>query len=184
MLVNKNLKKLVTMGVLTAISIILIMIIRFPLIPAAPFMEYEPSDIPIIMGGLIFGPVSGIVLAVVTAFVQFATVSSSSGLIGLLMHVIAAVVLVGVSASIYKIKKTTVGLIIGLVLGTIAMTAVMIPANLIFYPLFTGMSVSAVKELVVPVLLPFNLIKAGLNSIVTFLIFKAIGKLLTRIANS
>ncbi len=184
MSMNKNLKKLVIMGVLTAISTVLIMIIRFPIIPAAPFMEYEPSNIPIAIGGLIFGPISGIILAVITAFIQFATVSAGSGWIGLLMHVIASVAHVSVSASVYKFKKTTSGLIVGLVLGTIAMTAVMIPANLIFYPLFTGMPVSAVKELIVPVLLPFNLIKAGLNSVVTFTIFKAIGKLLTRIANN
>jgi len=64
------------------------------------------------------------------------------------------------------------------------MTAVMIPLNLIFYPLFTETPVDAVVKLIVPVLLPFNLMKAGINSVITLLIYKSVGKLLRRIAKN
>lgn len=180
---RKNIKKLVTMGILIAISIILVVSpLRFPF-PPAPFLEYEASDVPILIGGFIYGPVAGIILAVVTSIVQAVTVSSGSGWIGCLMHIFAASALVGTASLIYSKNKTKKRAIIGLVCGTIAMTAVMIPFNLIFYPLFYSTPVSEVVKLIVPVLIPFNLMKAGLNSIITLLIYKSVGKLLHHIAD-
>ena len=179
---RSKIKKLATMGILIAISIILIISpLRFPF-PAAPFLEYEASDVPILIGGFIYGPVAGIVLAIVTSIIQALTVSSGSGWIGGLMHIFAASALVGVSSLIYFRKKTLKMAIVGLICGAIAMTAVMIPLNLIFYPLFTETPVDAVIKLIVPVLLPFNLMKAGINSVIVLIVYKSVGKLLRRIA--
>lgn len=179
---RSKIQKLTTMGILIAISIILIISpLRFPF-PPAPFLEYDAGDVPILIGGFIFGPVAGIVLSIVTSLVQAFTVSSGSGWIGCLMHIFAASALVGVAAGIYSRKKTLKRAIIGLICGTIAMTAIMIPLNLIFYPLFMNTPIDAVTKLIVPVLLPFNLLKAGINSIITLLIYKSVGKLLRHIA--
>lgn len=176
-----NIKKLATMGILIAISIILVVSpLRFPF-PAAPFLEYEPSDVPILIGGFIYGPLAGIVLAVVTSIIQALTVSSGSGWIGCVMHIFAATALVGTSSAIYFRKKTIKAAIVGVICGTLAMTAVMIPLNLIFYPLFANTPVDAVLKMIVPILLPFNLLKAGINSIITLIIYKSIGKVIHRI---
>lgn len=181
---RSKIKKLATMGILIAISIILIISpLRFPF-PAAPFLEYEASDVPILIGGFIFGPVAGIVLAIVTSIVQAVTVSSGSGWIGCIMHIFAATALVGVASGIYFRKKTMKRAILGLICGTIAMTAVMIPFNLIFYPLFMGTPVDDVVKLIVPVLLPFNLMKAGINSVIVLFVYKSVGKLLRKIAEN
>ena len=48
----------------------------------------------------------------------------------------------------------------------------MIPLNLIFTPLFMGSPVDAVLEMILPIILPFNLMKAGINAVVTGLLFK------------
>lgn len=178
---RSKIKKLATMGILIAISVILIVAPRFPF-PAAPFLEFEASDVPILIGGFIYGPVAGILLAIITSIIQALTVSSGSGWIGGLMHIFAASTLVGVASVIYFRKKTLTRAIIGLICGTLAMTAVMIPMNLIFYPLFMGTPVSEVLKLIVPVLLPFNLIKAGINSIIVLMVYKSVGKLLRKIA--
>ncbi len=176
-----RIKQITTMGILIALSIILILSpLRFPF-PASPHLEYDAGDIPILMGGFIFGPLAGIILSIVTSVVQALTVSSSSGWIGCAMHIFAASALVGSSSAVYSRSKTTKGLILAAIVGTLSMTAVMIPLNLIFYPLFTGNTLSAVIELIVPVLLPFNLMKAGINSVVFVLIFKSSGKLLMKI---
>ncbi len=179
---TSKIKQLATLGILIAISIILIISpLRFPF-PPAPFLEYDAGDIPILMGGFIFGPLAGILLSIVTSIVQAVTVSSGSGWIGCVMHIFAASALVGVSSAIYSRKKNIKGMIIGLVCGSLAMTAVMIPLNLIFYPLFANTPVDAVIAMIVPVLLPFNLMKAGINSVIFLLIFKSSGDLLLRIA--
>ena len=40
------------------------------------------------------------------------------------------------------------------------------------------MPVAAIKDLLLPVILPFNLIKAGINAVVVFIIYKPISKLI------
>lgn len=178
-----NTKKLTTMGILTAISIILIISpLRFPF-PAAPFLEYDAGDIPILIGGFIYGPLSGIILTVVASAVQALTVSSASGWVGCIMHIFATSALVGIAAGIYSKRRTLKGAIIGLIIGSLSMTAIMIILNLIINPLFYGMTVDAVKQLIVPAILPFNIMKAGINSIITLLIYRSIGVLLERIIN-
>ena len=178
-----NTKKMTTMGILIAISIILIISpLRFPF-PAAPFLEYDAGDIPILIGGFIYGPLSGILLTIVASVVQALTVSSASGWVGCFMHIFATSSLVGIAAGIYSKRRTLKGAIIGLILGSCSMTAIMIILNLIINPIFYGMTVDAVKQLIVPAILPFNIMKAGINSIITLSIYKSIGVLLERITN-
>ena len=98
--------KLVKMGAMVAISVALVYLIHFPIFPAVAFLEYDPADIPILIGTFAFGPLAGLALTVVTSVIQGLTVSSGSGLYGILMHVIATGMLVIVSGSIYGRKKT------------------------------------------------------------------------------
>ena len=55
-------KQLTQMAVLAAMSILLVYLIHFPIFSAAPFLEYDPADIPIFIGTFLFGPVGGLVL--------------------------------------------------------------------------------------------------------------------------
>ncbi len=178
---SSRIRKMTTMGVLVAISVILILSpLKFPF-PAAPFLVYDAADVAIIIGGFIFGPVEGIILTIVTAIVQTLAVSSD-GWIGCIMHIVATSALVGISSIVYMKKKTLKSAVTGLILGSLAMTALMIPMNMIFYPLFAGTPVDAVIKMIVPALLPFNLMKAGLNSAIALLLYKSTGKLLSQIA--
>jgi riboflavin transporter FmnP len=169
------------MGILVAISIVLILLLRIPF-PTATFLEYDAGDIPILIGGFIYGPLAGIALTIAASVVQALTVSSASGWIGCVMHIFATSALVGIAAAIYKKNKTLKRAIIGLICGSIATTAIMIVLNLIMDPLFYAMPVDAVIKLILPALLPFNLLKAGINSIITLLVYKSVGKLLRHIA--
>ena len=80
---------------------------------------------------------------------------------------------------LYRHKKTKKEAIIALAAGTLTMVVVMYFANLVITPMFTGWPVTAVKELM-PFILTFNAVKAGLNSIVTFLLYKRISGFLHR----
>lgn len=168
------------MAMLTALSIVSLYVIKFPLIPAAPFLEYDAADIPILIGSMLLGPVSGIVILLAVCIIQAITVSASSGWIGFLMHFIASSVLILTASFIYKKKKTTISLIIGLVIGSLAMTAVMIPLNLIFTGIFMGAGTQTVIGMLIPAIIPFNLLKAGINSAVTFAVFLPISGILKK----
>lgn len=175
---RNNTKKLVTMSILAAMSILLVSFIHFPIIPAAPFLEYDPADVPILIGTFMYGPVAGLVITVVASLVQAMTVSAGSGWVGFVMHVIATGTLVLVAGSVYKIRHTFKGAIVGLALGTLAMTAVMIPANLFFTVKFWGTPYQAVKNMLVPAIIPFNLLKGFINSMITIIIYKYIAEFL------
>jgi len=173
---SEQIRKLVVMAFLVAISVVLIYTIRFPLVPAAAFLEYDPADIPILIGALAYGPAAGVMLTVVASLIQGVTVSAASGWYGIIMHIIATSTLVIVAGNIYKVKHTRTGGILALVLGTLAMGLVMMPANHFITPMFTGWPVESVDALLLPGILPFNLIKAGLNSAVTFLVYKTVSR--------
>ena len=169
--------KIAKMAMLVAISIVLVMLVHFPIFPAVSFLEYDPADIPILIGTFAFGPTAGILLTVVASLIQGFTVSASSGLYGILMHIIATTTLVTVAGVIYRKHKTKKMAIIALVAGTIAMTVVMFFANMIVTPMFTGMPLESIMGLM-PFILAFNAIKAGINSLVTFLLYKSISPFL------
>lgn len=175
---NKTLK-VVKMGVMVAISVALVYLIHFPIFPAVSFLEYDPADIPILIGTFAFGPLAGLVLTLVTSVVQGLTVSAGSGLYGILMHVIATGVLVAVSGGIYRRNKTRKTAAVGLVCGMAAMAVVMMGANMVITPMFMGVPASVVWELM-PFIVGFNVVKAGINGAVTFVLYKRIANFLRR----
>ena len=178
---NENIKtlKLVKMAMLVAVSIALVAIIHLPIIPAVPFLEYDPADIPILIGAFAFGPGAGVLLTVVTSLIQGFTVSAGSGPYGIIIHIIATSTLTLVAGGIYSRNKSKKSALIGIICGTIAMAVVMFFANLVITPLFTGWPRAAVMELM-PFIILFNILKAGINGIVTFVVYKRISPFLHR----
>lgn len=174
-----NSLKLAKMAMLVAISIVLVMVVHFPIFPAVAFLEYDPADIPILIGTFAFGPGAGILLTVVVSLLQGLTVSAGSGAYGIIMHIIATTTLATVAGTAYRKHKTKKTAIIGLVLGTVAMAVMMFFANMVITPLFVGMPLSAVMKLM-PFIIAFNVVKAGINSAVTFILYKRISPFLHR----
>lgn len=174
-------RKLTVMGMLAALSVILVYLIRFPLLPAAAFLEYEPGDIPIFITAFLFGPISGIIVTIVVSIVQGFTVSASSGIIGIIMHIFATGSFVLISGILYSRKKNRKNAVIALVAGTIVMTVTMCIWNIIFTPIFMGLPRSEVLPMIIPTILPFNLLKAGINSIITFITYKKISNFIHRV---
>ena len=177
-----NLKAIAKLGILCAISIVLVYFIRFPIFPAVSFLEYDPADISILIGTFTFGPIAGLVLTVIVSLIQGVTVSAGSGLYGIIMHIIATGTLSLVSGLIYKKKKTKSRAAIALGAGTLAMTLVMFFANLIVTPIFMA-QFGVTREVVLtlmPLILGFNLIKAGINSVLTFFLYKRISNFIRK----
>ena len=169
-------KKLTLLAMFTAIAVVLITFVHFPLFPAAPFLQYDPADVPILIGAFAFGPVAGLTVTVLASFIQ-AFLFSGDGPYGFLMHAIATGTLALVSSLIYRRRHTQAGAVLALVCGTLAMGLVMVVANHYITPFYTGMPTEAVDELLLPFILPFNLLKAGVNGIVTYFVYKPIARL-------
>lgn len=174
----EQMKKLTRMGMLVAVSVVLVYVIHFPIIPAAPFLEYDPADIPIFIVTFMYGPLAGLAVTVVTSVIQGFTVSAGSGIIGIIMHILSTGSFVLVAGTIYQKNKTRKGAAIALVAGVITMTVVMVGCNLVFTPLFLGAPMEVVVAMLLPAIIPFNLIKASINAGITFILYKYISRIL------
>lgn len=177
-----NVSQMAQMAMLVAVSIVSLYVV--PLLsffPSAPFLQYDVADVPVLIGTMLFGPGSGLLILLLVSLIQGITISASSGWIGILMHFCASGMLVLVSGLVYRKYQTVASLIIGLVLGALAMTGIMIPLNLFFTVRFMGAPYEFVKSLLVPAIIPFNLLKAGLNSIFAGILFYPLRSILVKL---
>lgn len=168
---NDRLKALLCMAMLTALAVAADIFLRIPGIGG--FLTYEPKDVILTIGAFIFGPIAGLIMSLLVCLIEMITVSTT-GLIGLLMNFLASGVFVGVSAVIYWRKKTISRAIIGLIVGSFSMLGIMLLWNYIMTPIFMGVPREAVLEMFIPLLIPFNLLKAGLNSALILFLYKAV----------
>ena len=168
---------LAKMALMTAVSVIC-SFIHFPILPAAAFLEFEVSDIPILIAGLVFGPLAGLVIGGISILLHDLMMGPSSGPYGMIMHIIAVGVFVLISSAIYKKFKTKKWGLFSLIIGGLCMAAIMIPANLLITPQFMGVPVAAVQGMILPILLPFNLLKAAINTAVVFFLYKRLSPFL------
>jgi len=167
--VKKDLRVLTYSGMLTALSLALELSLAFPIIAAAPYLLYAPGDLPILFIVYLFGAIPGIIAVAINASL-FVLIRGEGGPYGLIMHFLAASAFVGIF-SIFTRKRNIVHLITGLALGTIARALIMIPANLIFTPLYLKVPITVVKGMIIPVIIPFNILHSGINSILFVLLY-------------
>ena len=168
-------RKMVSMAMLIAISVVLVYFVHLPF-PPAPFLEYDPADIPILIGAFVFGPSAGLLLTILASVIQGITVSSGSGWIGIVVHIFATGCCAVAAGSIYQKNPSMKQAAIALVVGALLQTAAMVVMNLIFTPLFMNQPLVTVLAMIVPIIIPFNLLKAGVNCLVTLLLYRSIGK--------
>ena len=162
-------KELTTLAMLTAIAYALVCTVRIPIVL---FLKYEPKDVIITIGGFLMGPMAVLISSSVVALIEMFTVSDT-GIIGCIMNFLSTCSFAFTAALIYKRRHTIAGAIMGLVAGTVIMVATMLLWNYLITPLYmTGTSRSDIAAMLVPVFLPFNLLKAGLNSAFILLLYK------------
>lgn len=162
-------KELTTLAMLTAIAYALVCCVRIPIVL---FLKYEPKDVVITIGGFLMGPMAVLVSSTIVALIEMFTISDT-GIIGCIMNFLSTCSFAVTASVIYKHRHTMRGAIAGLVVGTVTMVGTMLLWNYLITPLYmTGTSRSDIAGMLVPVFLPFNLLKAGLNSAFILLLYK------------
>lgn len=175
-IMNAKTKKLALLGLFSAMAYILTLFARIP-ISSVEFLKYDPKDIVILILGFLMGPTSALGVTIVVCLIEAVTVSTT-GLIGFVMNVISTAAFACTASLIYKHKRTLGGVIIGLVSGIILMSGLMILWNYLITPLYMSISREIIADMLLPVFLPFNLIKGAINASFTMLLYKPIVKAL------
>ena len=171
-------RQLTTLAMMAAMAI-LVTFISIPVMPPpATFLRYDPKDVIIVISGFMFGPFAVVMLAAVTALVEMVTISES-GIWGFLMNFLSSSAFAMPAAFIYKKYRTLMGAVVGLLVGIAGVIPVMLLWNYIMVPIYTGMPREVVATWLVPIFLPFNAIKYGLNAAIAMLVYKPIVVALT-----
>ena len=166
---NKT-KKVTMVGMLCAVAFLVTVVCR---IPVVLFLKYEPEDVIVSVGGFLFGRLTAFVISVIVSFVEMFTISDT-GFIGLIMNVLSTCSFACTASFIYKKHRTMKGAVAGLLTGVVLTTAVMLLWNYLITPIYMGYPREAVKALLIPAFLPFNLLKGGINMALTLLIYKPV----------
>ncbi|MFO7969238.1 MAG: ECF transporter S component [Candidatus Izemoplasmatales bacterium] len=193
---NKSLKRLVVISLLGTISGIL-MVLEFPIPWLAPdFYGVDFSEVPVLIGAFSYGPVAGIIIEGLKIIVKLTIKPTSTFLVGELANFLVGLAFIVPASIIYVRKKTKKRAIIGLTVGalTMAFTAALLNA-FVLLPVFAVMMGLHINDFVdlgnmifpfidnvftfmVFSIVPFNLVKAILVSVVVVIIYKRISPLI------
>lgn len=193
-------KEIAVIGLFGALSAVL-MLARFPLPFMPPFLSFDLAGLMEILGGFMFGPMAALLIIVVKILLQLVMQGSFSLGTGELQNFILSCSYVLPAVLLYHRSKTRKMAVGGMAIGTIFVSVVAVFTNLYliipFYVKLFGMSMDdiiAMCNAVNPAmknamtmaifgLLPFNLIKYGVTSILAFLLYKRLSHLLKGIIN-
>ncbi len=165
-------KTVATIGMLCAIAFVAKLISNvFPTV--AGFLSFDLKDVVIVIGGFMMGPMTAAIISIVVSVIEMLTVSST-GVIGLLMNVLASCAFACVAAIIYHRDHSMKGAVIALIAGVLCMTAVMLLWNWLITPLYMHVDRAVVVSMLIPTFLPFNLVKGGINATLAMLLYKPI----------
>jgi riboflavin transporter FmnP len=175
-----NTKTLAVCAMLCAMAYALTAVSHFllpPLLPAAAWLKYDPKDVILAIGGLLLGPVPALCVTLVTSLLEMLTFSET-GWIGLVMNVVQSGAFILPAALLYSRRRNLASAVTGLLCGVVFMTGMMLLWNAFLTPLYMGAPRDVVIGMLVPVFLPFNAIKGGLNAAITLLLYKPLTRAL------
>lgn len=172
-----SVKKISTIGVLCAMALVVNILIHFPLVPAASFMNYDPKDIVIVTGGFIMGPMAVVIMSLICSVLEL--MFRGGTVIDLIMNIFSTCAFACTAALIYQKKHTKQGALLGLLSGVVISVAVMMLWNYIVTPIYYQMPREAVIAML-PAIFLFNALKYGLNAALTLALYKPLVTILRR----
>lgn len=188
-------KTIAFVGLMGAVSAVL-MLFRFPIPFMPPFLSFDLSGLMEMLGGFMFGPFAAVCIIIVKILLQLVMQGSLSLGTGELQNFILSSCYVLPALFIYHRNKSKKTAAAGMAFSTIFVSVVAILTNLYliipFYVKLFGMTMDdiigmcsavnpAMKNAMTMALfgiLPFNLIKYGVTSLVTFIVYKRLSKLI------
>ncbi|NHC18453.1 MULTISPECIES: ECF transporter S component [Bacillaceae] len=168
-----SVKAYVSIGMLSSIAYLL-MLLNFPLPLFPNFLFVDFSDIPALIATLIFGPIAGILVEFFKNVLNYIATGSQTGVpVGHIANFLAGIVFILPTYFVYNKLKTKKGMTMGLITGTVVMAVVMSILNYFFIlPAYTVlMGFPDMRNYVVPAILPFNILKGVMMSIIFMLLF-------------
>ena len=173
---SSDTKKLVGIAMFAALAYGVTFVFRIPVM----FLTFDAKDTLITIAALMYGPVSGIVISLLTALIELITISGT-GVYGFIMNFASSATFSATAALVYKYKRNVSGAIFSFYTASIAMVTVMMCMNIFVTPYYMGVARSAVMDMIPKLFLPFNIAKALLNSALAMMLYKPISNAMSHI---
>ncbi|WP_445492148.1 ECF transporter S component [Niallia sp. 03133] len=169
-----NVRTYVAVGMLSALAYVLMML-NFPIPPFPTWLQIDFSDVPALVAALILGPAAGILVEVIKNIIDYFITGSETGIpVGHMANLLAGITFILPTYYIYNKLKSKKGMIVGLIISTVIMSIALSIFNYyILLPVFIKLTKFPmdIKENVVQFILPFNILKGVLISVVFMLIY-------------
>jgi len=177
-------------GLLSAMAVILFYIE----IPVVAFYKLDLSTLPAILAGFAMGPIQGVAVIIVKNLVHM--LGTSTACVGELADILMSCAFVIPASLYYRRHKDRKSALIAMLIGSVAMVVVSVLVNyFILIPAYQvlmnlpleviiGMGqkvfgfIDTTVELVLAITAPFNILKAAVLSLVTYLLYKRVSPLL------
>lgn len=193
---STNVRAMVQIAMLAAIAAVL-MLVDFPMPFIAPsFYQMDFSEVPVLVGAFAMGPLAGAAIELIKILLNFVMNGTATAGVGELANFLMGCALVVPAGFIYRKSKTKKNAMIGMLVGIVCMAAASCVLNgallLPAYGKAFGMPTEAFVEMgaeIIPAItniftfclfcvVPFNVIKGIVVSVVTLLLYKHISRLL------
>lgn len=190
-----TIRNIAIMAMMSALAAVL-MIFEFPLpFIAPPFYKLDLSEIPVLIGAFMMGPVAGVIIEMIKILLNLLMDGTTTAFVGEFANFSIGCALIVPASIIYRRHKTRKTAIIGMIVGSIFMAIIGIFINAyVMLPFFSqtvmpmeniiamGTAIHPAIDNVLTFCLltvaPFNVLKGVLVSIITILIYKKISILL------
>lgn len=168
-----SVRSYVTVGMLSALAYVL-MLLNFPMPGFPTWLKIDFSDVPALVAAIIMGPLAGVLVEVLKNLLDLISTGTETGVpVGHIANLVTGLSFILPTYYIYNKVKSKKGLIVALTTASIITTLAMSVLNyVVFLPMYGYfMNFHLPNEIIVTAILPFNLIKCILISIVFLLIF-------------
>ena len=177
---KNKIKQIAAAGVFCAFAFALTNLGNIIPIRFAGFLSFDPKDAMIVMAGFAIGPWAAVGITFACALLELITISTT-GIIGFIMNVISSLCFSLIPAILYKKNRSFKSAIIGLAISSLLTVAAMLLWNALITPLYMKVPREAVLDMLLPVFLPFNLLKCLINTSIVVFFYKHIMKALRKI---
>lgn len=183
-----NLRMVVQIAMLGAIAVVLMMF-EIPLGFAPSFYKLDFSEVPVLLGTFSMGPVAGVLIELIKILLNLLINGTYTAGVGEFANFGIGCALVVPAGIIYKRKASRTNAVIGLVIGTIVMAIVGGAFNAyVLIPLYSkaimpmdtiismgnqiNPNITGLTTFIMFAVVPFNLVKGVIVSIMTILLYK------------
>lgn len=194
-------RKIALIGVFSAISGVL-MLLEVPLPFAPPFYKLDFSELPVLICAFAYGPAAGAVAEFLKILLKLLLKGTTTAFVGDLANFIVGMSLILPASILYHIRKTRKTALLGMGCGTLVMTVFGSLFNAVYLiPTFArmfGMPLEAIIGMgsainpritdltgfILFCVVPFNLLKGLLVSLLTFLLYKRLSSMIHKAQNA